>query len=163
MELSFLAWTEEYAVGHKGLDAEHRQLAEAVNEICCTEHAEHTQDQLRPLLNALVFATVEHFKHENSVMREFSLCATPSQKNHPVFHKAMSVAAINEHCAEHAQALLGLETIIRAFCSGTDSGQETLGQKLIDWFTEHAINHDGDLKGVFQDYFANAKGLKKSC
>lgn len=137
MELLFLVWTEGYAVGHKGLDAEHRQLVEAINEICFAEYAECSSDKLLSLLNALILLAVEHFKQENIVMHEFS-----NSTDH--------FEAINEHCAHHAEALVALESITFAVGPGAGSARQHLGQKLIDWFTEHAIKHDKELRVLFQ-------------
>jgi hemerythrin-like metal-binding protein len=143
MELLFLIWTEGYAVGHKGLDAEHRQLVEAINEICSAEYAEFSSDKLLSLLNALILLAVEHFKQENIVMHELS-----NSTDH--------FEAINEHCAHHAEALVALESIALAVGPRTGSAQQHLGQKLIDWFNEHAIRHDEELRVLFQSNFATS-------
>ena len=33
MKQRFLTWTKEFAVGHSGLDAEHRQLVDAIKRV----------------------------------------------------------------------------------------------------------------------------------
>ena len=157
METLFLAWTDEYAIGHTGLDGEHRQLVNAINEICSIKCAGYELDQLRPLLEALTIATVEHFKHENSLLRELSIWASGLQADHQAILNIINAAAVNEHCAEHAQVLLRLEAIIDAFYYGADSDRAHLGKALMDWFVEHAVRHDADLRGVFQLYFTESE------
>jgi hemerythrin len=157
METLSLPWTDEYAIGHAGLDREHRQLVAAINEICSIKCADDAPDQLRPLLDALTIATVEHFKHENSLLRELSSWASGLQADRQAIPNIMSAAAINEHCAEHAQVLLRLESIIHAFYFGANSDRGHLGKTLVDWFVEHALKHDADLRDVLHAYFTASK------
>ena len=158
MALPLISWTDEYAIGHTGLDAEHHQLVDAINEISSIKYAEYKLDQLRPLLEALTIATVNHFKHENTLMRELCFWASQLPADRRTTLNTMSTAAMNEHCAEHAQALLRLESIIHAFYFGEKSGGETLGKTLMDWFTEHALEHDVDLREVLRVYFTETNG-----
>lgn len=154
MELQFLAWTKEYAIGHTGLDAEHRQLVNAINEVCSVEYAGRAVDELRPLLEALTILAVGHFKHENTLLRELSCLATHLQAGSPSIENIISASAMNEHCAGHARALLQLESIIRTFGYDAESNQGNLGKMLMDWFTEHALEHDADLRDALQVYLA---------
>jgi hemerythrin len=155
MELLFLTWSEDFAVGHKELDAEHQQLVEVINEICAAEYAKFPSSALSILLNTLKLAVVAHFKHENTVIREFSDSASRSENSTSSLAKYLSVDAIGEHCAQHAEALLALEAVILSGDSQADSGQRQLGRKLVEWFIDHAINHDAELKELFEGYFTN--------
>ena len=157
MELPFLPWTGEYAIGHAALDAEHRRLVEVINEVCAFENTGCAPEQLKPLLEALTVATVAHFKNENTVMREISGWASRLDAEHRAAVDMMSAAAVNEHCAEHAKALLELESIIHAFYFGADSDRETLGKTLIDWFLEHALEQDLDLRDLLKVYFSQSQ------
>jgi len=150
MELLSLTWAEQYTVGHTGLDAEHRQLVEVINEICSAEYAECSPDELSSLLNRLTLIAVEHFKHENTVMHEFSY-STSFEANSSSLANILGMAAINEHCAQHAEALVALESIILAAVPRAASANRHPGQKLISWFTEHAIKHDAELRVLFQN------------
>ena len=141
MEMVSLVWTEAYTVGHKGLDAEHRQLMETINEIYSVEDGACPSGKLLSLLNRLTLLAIEHFDHENTVMHEFG-------------NSLSHFEAINEHCAHHAEALVVLESIIVAAGPELDSARQHLGQKLTDWFREHAIKHDAELRALFQSNFA---------
>ena len=150
MEQQFLVWTKEYAIGHTGLDAEHRQLVDAINDVCSAECA--AVDDLKPLLGALTILAVEHFKHENTLLRELGCLAAGLQVGPSSIKNIISASAVNEHCAEHARALLQLESIIHTFDRDTESNRGTLGKMLIDWFIAHALEHDADLRDALQVY-----------
>ena len=158
MELHFLIWTKEYSIGHTGLDAEHRQLVDAINRVCVVESAGGAADELTSLLDALVILAVEHFKHENSLLRELGCLAAPLQEGLPAIRNVISASAVNEHCAEHARALLQLESIIHISDCDTEAKRGSLGETLINWFTEHALEHDADLRNALQVYLAYRQG-----
>jgi hemerythrin len=128
---AFLNWQETYAVGHLGLDLEHKRLVELINEISGVRMGAAGLQQLARLSNALYFAAVEHFRHENSVMRDliegaYLLPADGAQ------HPAISETTINDHCAEHAQALISLERMLQTFTPA--KGGSTLASELRIWF-----------------------------
>ena len=157
MKPQFLTWTKEYAVGHRGLDAEHRQLVDAINEVCSVEYLGCKVDELRPLLEALTILAVEHFKHENTLLRELGCLATPLQGTPSAIKNIISLSAVNEHCADHARALLQLESIIRTYEYDAESNRGNLGKMLIDWFTDHALERDADLRDALQVYLAHTR------
>ena len=156
MKRQFLVWTKEYAIGHAGLDAEHHQLVNAINEVCSVEYAGCKLDELRPLLKVLTILAVEHFKHENTLLRELGCLATHLQGTSSAIKNIISVSAVNEHCADHARALLQLESIIRTSDCYTESNRG-IGKLLIDWFTEHALEHDADLRDALQVYLTHTR------
>lgn len=142
---AFLSWQETYAVGHLGLDLEHKRLVELINEISGVPGGADGQ-RLSDLLNALYFASVEHFRHENSVMRDL-VAGAYLLRSDGAQSMAISEAAINDHCAEHAQALIKLESMLQAFIVARDGRNLAVGLRV--WFLDHAINHDAHLKKVF--------------
>ena len=146
METPFLAWTGDFGIGHAALDAQHRRLVEVINQVCGEDSG--APDRLKALLDALTVATVAHFKDENSVLREIGGWAARAGAL-----DGLSVDAINEHCAEHARALLELEAIIHA---RQGFGAAGLGQTLIDWFLRHALEQDLQLKDLMKAYFSGA-------
>lgn len=141
MDDAFLSWRETYAVGHHGLDSEHKRLVTLINEIARVS-PDQTQ-QLASLSTAFYFASVEHFRHENSVIRDIIdgayLLPGPCE--------VASETAINDHCAEHARSLIRLESMLQSHA--TKDGPR-LASALKAWFLDHAINHDVHLKRAFQ-------------
>jgi hemerythrin len=150
MESPFIPWSESFMVGHKELDAEHYQLIEAINKICAAVQAKQTPNQLKPLLIALELATEDHFKHENSIMREISNRAKSSKTKNLAELQVMSETVINKHIIEHAQSRSKLESIIHTYLSGAAKAESTLNNNLKSWFLDHAIEYDAPLKTVFQ-------------
>jgi len=157
MEQQFLAWTKEYAIGHTGLDAEHRHLVDAINGVCSAEYAGCAAGELRQLLEALTILTVEHFKHENTLLRELSCLAVRLQGAPSTIKNIISASAVNEHCADHARALIHLESISRAPNSDTESNRGTLGKMLMDWFNKHALEHDADIRDAVRIYLVHTQ------
>lgn len=128
-----LNWDDSFAVGHKGLDAEHRQLVEIINRILSADRSALANVLLKASINSLTLATVEHFRHENAVLRL-------------ELRGKMASDAINEHLAEHARSLTELESILQAIMSGSEAQYRQGKQKLKDWFLEHATGYDEHLK-----------------
>lgn len=149
-ERSFLPWTEGYAVGHDGLDAEHRDLVEIINEIHVAQQADEASERINALLDVLHQKTIDHLRHENSAMREVSGKVALEKGSHPAALKAMSDAVMDEHIAEHARSLQKLASIIQGFGPKSNAPHGELGDMLKDWFIEHAIKYDAHLKAVFQ-------------
>jgi len=157
MKQPFLVWTKAYAIGHTGLDAEHHQLVDAINEVCSVAYAGCKVDEVRPLLEALTILAVEHFKHENTLLRELGCLATHLQGTPSAIKNIISVSAVNEHCADHARALLQLESIIRTSDCEMESDRGNLGKMLMDWFTAHALERDAGLRYALQVYLAHTR------
>jgi len=142
MEDVLLTWHEMYAVGHGGLDIEHRRLLGIINRIHEAESRKDAAQQLLALSNSLYFAAMEHFRHENALMRDIIAGAYLSRLG----CNNISEATVNEHCAEHASALIELENMLHAFAS---SAEVSLAARLRDWFVEHATRHDAQLRAFF--------------
>jgi hemerythrin len=149
-EYSFLPWVEGYAVGHDGLDTEHRRLVEIINEIHVAQQTDPAHARINTLLDMLHQETVDHLRHENSAMREVSGKVALEKGSHPAALKMMSDAVLDEHIAEHARSLQKLAFIIRSFGPESNAPSGELGDLLKDWFIEHAIKYDAHLKAVFQ-------------
>src|SRR5579872_6543468 len=98
-----LTWRKVYGVGHQALDAEHQRLVHLINRIYEAEQSSATSLAL-DLLKALHLTSMEHFRHENSLMRDIIAGAYQSG----VDCKNISEATVNEHCAEHARSLIEL-------------------------------------------------------
>ena len=149
---AFFDWLETYAVGHSGLDSEHKHLVGLINEISGVPALRSGLQQIARLSNAFYLASVEHFRQENSVMRDImaGTYRLPDEGVHQLV--AMSEAAINDHYAEHARTLIQLERMLQAFIATKDLHGPTLASELRVWFLDHATNHDAHLKKIFQRY-----------
>lgn len=148
-----LPWSEAFIVGHAGLDADHRHLVRAINEVCAAARANRRPRQLRSLLGALKLATESHLEREDAILREISdgvKRAQPERRVKRAYLKAMSDTALEEHLAEHREALAKLASITRACHSQGGGAGSSLCVDLKDWFLEHAVKYDAHLKAIFQ-------------
>ena len=143
MENVLFQWQEKFIVGHKGLDVEHERLFRIINQIYEAETGNRSSQQLVSLLNTLYLTAMAHFRHENSLMRDIIAGAYLPRTG----CAKISEAIVNDHCAEHANALIELETMLHSFAS---SDGASLSIVLKDWFIDHALKHDAHLRAFFQ-------------
>ena len=66
--VEFLTWTNETSVGVETIDREHRELAQAINELHGTMGKDDQQGLTRPLLRKVAELTRAHFSSEENMM-----------------------------------------------------------------------------------------------
>ena len=137
-----LEWQETFAVGHAELDAEHQRLLRIINQIHESETG-NASSQTPNLLTALYLTAMEHFRHENLLMRDIIVGAYLPRDG----CENISEATVNEHCAEHARALIELEGMLHGYASDL---RAHLPARLRLWFVDHATKHDAHLRAFFQ-------------
>jgi hemerythrin-like metal-binding protein len=140
-----LPWSEGFAVGHEGLDAEHHHLVELINKVDAVVRTRKNPEQFVDLLKVLQRVAMEHIRHENSILLQiqtgnYEPLKKQSQTQH--FLKAMAKAAFDEHTEEHDAILDRLTTIVAGPVS-------TLCDELRAWFVDH-VQHESDLKAILQ-------------
>lgn len=150
MNVPFIAWTEEFAIGHDSLDAEHHSLVDCINEIHTGQCAKQSSGQMKPLVNRLYRLAGEHFRHENSILNRISSGPLPSGVDKRAFLGAMVDAAIAEHTANHKRSLHQLNTTIRDFNAGFGDVEQELSLDLKEWFTDHVVKYDTPLRRVLK-------------
>jgi hemerythrin len=143
---SRLGWVETYSVGHPELDNEHRELIAHINELHDAVEAQRDHGHLRNLLAELKKAAIDHFAHENAVLRELAA----SKNLSPGYVKAMSNAAIQEHIVAHRHSAAELESFILRALHQPGSATAELCDDIKRWFIDHAVKHDAHIKAVFQ-------------
>jgi hemerythrin-like metal-binding protein len=139
-DVMLLKWQEMFSVGHRQLDAEHRRLLDIINAIHAAETAGALIQTTR-LLNDFHVNAMEHFRHENALICEIIAGAYPGREG------CMSEAIANEHRAEHARALIALESLVRLHALGRE---KDLALHLMNWFVGHATDQDAQLRTYFQ-------------
>jgi len=148
-----LNWADSYSVGHAGLDADHRHLIDSINEVQSAMEARHPAEKMRPLLERLALSTEAHFHHENTVLEEIRdsvKVAPPKLRRQRAHLKALSDLALGAHILEHRSSLIKLVWITRVPRTDHEVWGPDLCANLRDWFLEHAIKYDADLKTIFQ-------------
>jgi hemerythrin-like metal-binding protein len=142
---ALIIWTDDFAVGHAALDTEHRALVDLINSIHAAECARQSFSQIRPTLDALIRRAIEHFQHENSVLRSIGKSPLPDAEQ-LAFIGFVTRAAIEEHALGHGRTIARLNSIIKS----KSQSKPNIGLDLKDWFVEHAVKYDGHLKPVFR-------------
>ena len=144
-----MPWTKKYAVGHKNLDAEHRNLVDAINKISAAEGAGHTQAQLEPMLISFKRLAEDHLRNEDSILRRINSGPLPQVPDRHAFLNAMVGAAIDEHLVSHTKSRSRLNEVVRNFRLAGSSPDNSLAAALKSWFIDHAAGYDARLWAVF--------------
>lgn len=152
-----LEWSEAFSVAHPALDAEHRDIMQAISQIATSQVSLADGADLRGLLCALKEKVRGHFRHEDSILREI-VAATASARGSKNVLASMSEALLEDHIVGHVHASGVLDSLIRETL--TDSaGARPVGETLTHWFVNHAVKHDAHLKMLFQSIEKDCPGL----
>ena len=141
-----LPWSDNFAVGHAGLDTQHYRLVELINDVGIAVRSDMNPERLSALLKVLRVAVEDHIRQEDSLLWEIKSGTYAPLKDRPrttYFLEAMAGAAFDEHMAEHKTLLARFDAIVSA-------PVDTLCHALKAWFLDHAIKHDAQLKTLFQ-------------
>jgi hemerythrin len=152
--LQRLEWSDAFSVAQPALDAEHREIVDAITRIAETSDTSDPA-HLRALLCALKEKATSHFVHEDAILREV-LAFTASARGTQKFLGAMSEALIEDHIGGHRNAAKILDDMIRDTLREKSCQVDTLVHRLTHWFVNHAVKHDAHLKTLFQT-------MKKDC
>lgn len=90
-----LSWQDDYAVGVRQIDQEHRTIFGLINQFHDRYANGESQPQILPLLNWLVTYAEQHFQHEEALMQA---CGYPGLVHHQALHERLyaSIFALNE-------------------------------------------------------------------
>jgi hemerythrin len=117
-------WKEEYEVGVKNLDDEHRRLVGYLNDLYASMKAGKGMDALKAVLSQLVHYTDTHFASEESLMK---LNGYEGFKAHKEKHEKM---------AGHVRGL------VRKFDVGDITSPIQITNFLKDWLSRHILETD---------------------
>jgi hemerythrin len=137
-----LPWSDTFAVGHSGLDTEHRHLVELINKIGFAVQAKQPKE-LVDLLTAFQQLAAKHFRHENAILRDINSGTYEPFRGRDHVLKAMANARLEKHIAEHDALLTRLNSIIAGPAG-------SLCDELKAWFLDHVHDYEADLKSIFQ-------------
>lgn len=82
----FVEWKPFYTVGDHLLDEEHRQILDIINDLYMAIESGNDQGRFQDVLDRLTDYTVNHFDHEERVMRG---CGYPEFEAHREMHVEM--------------------------------------------------------------------------
>ena len=126
---AFVEWRSYYSVGEPALDAEHQQILGFIDELYAAMTVGQQNTKTIVLLDQLVQYTLNHFQHEERIMRE---CDYPQLSAHRAEHERMK------------QRTLDIRTNIEVVTN------RDILQFLKDWWT----NHIQDVDKSYSPYLA---------
>ena len=140
-----LAWSETFSVGHQGLDAEHRQMVDLINQVCLACDPSQGARQPPTLLRELESLTETHFEHEEAVLEELYTTMSTDRRN----LREILAAAKVEHATEHRSRLSDLREISRTLrCD--ELAVSKLCERLKAWFIDQAVGYEAQMKTIIQ-------------
>lgn len=138
-----IQWTDDFVIGHAGIDGEHRRMLELINEAAAAAHRKDAS--LASALQSLREATAEHLRNENRILRDIREGTYAGLRELPALPslaKAIESGAFDRHMVEH-------EGLLEQLDGFSALPPEQLGETLQGWFLDHAIKHDMHLKAIF--------------
>jgi hemerythrin-like metal-binding protein len=130
---SVIRWGEDLSVGHAHLDEQHRAIFDLLAEAQDLWRRGEGVVRFCPLLSRLSKLLESHFPDEERLLAEW---------RYP---------RLQEHAAEHAQALKELKGICERFKSGADAGGLAPGWVVLEFILRVAVGHvlasDADYAG----------------
>lgn len=122
--MTLLQWQDNFAVGIREIDHEHRELIGLINSLHAALGAERAGDRVEMFLGEIFAEISAHFALEERVMRE------------------RHYAAVIEHKADHERLLDQLRDMMDAQAEGAILDDSRFGAELAEWFAGHFRTHD---------------------
>lgn len=109
--MAFLKWLDSYSVGIKEMDAQHKNLADLINQLTEAMKADVQTAVLEQLISSLINAMVVHFAAEERIMQEYGY---PGYQDHRRMHGDM-VSKIKTLNAQHKTLVDALSPELMSF------------------------------------------------
>jgi hemerythrin len=131
-----IVWTEQYRIGVKKIDEQHREFFSIVNELIVADGSTAPAELLHNVVFRVSGYAAYHFRTEEQIMKEYGYPAYASQ--------------VHEHTAFRIKTA--------RFCGDAIAGKSHLMAEMLeyltDWLTRHILESDLQFK-----YFLRDKGL----
>jgi len=125
--MAFISWRQDYEIGVKEVDAEHRRLFYLVNEYYDKHYQGAPRKEIERILNSLVSYAEVHFQNEEAIMEQ---CAYPR---------------LEEHRKQHADLFTSIFSITQRLLDSPDKADRETLNFLKKWLTDHIIQDDVDI------------------
>lgn len=145
-QAKILFWSDSFAVGHDRLDAQHRGLLDAINDVEVALRREQRPGLLAKALKTLRERAVVHIRDENAFLWDVKTRGyEPPHSRLPARDvlQALAESALDQHMDAHYAMLARLEAIIAG-------PREALCDSLKKWFVDHTVTQDLPVKAIFQ-------------
>jgi hemerythrin-like metal-binding protein len=128
--MAFLLWKEQYSVGIKLFDDQHKQLFELINGLVGSLKKEKGDQGFEKAVNGLIDYTNEHFHTEEMYMRRYNY---PGVEEHVRAHDVLTARV-----AEFRKNLLDQK-----------ADPDGLMRFLMDWLVNHIMGTDKKYTAFF--------------
>lgn len=127
-------WKEDYAIGHLGIDGEHRYFIELINRLSLILAAQSGKQEILDLLCLLESETEIHFQHEEEVLK---LTGYPTVRDHAEAHRKLM-----------ADITATRQAVERLGCTDISPEGARIG-RLRTAMVEHILSEDMALRSHF--------------
>jgi hemerythrin len=123
-DIPFIVWKEEYSVGHKKLDNQHKTILNVINRLYKNIQKDIASEEIKNILWELTQYAKNHLVYEEEIMREIGF---PDLTVHKKFHQSY---------------IDNTDNLVRKFrASDPDIAFETM-KFLKNWWVEHIVSMD---------------------
>jgi hemerythrin len=128
-----IVWTEQYRIGVKKIDEQHREFFSIVNELIVAEGSTAPSERLHDVVFRVSGYAAYHFRTEEQIMTEYGYPGHSSQ--------------VNEHTAFRIKTA--------RFCADAIAGKSGLLAEMLEyltaWLTTHILNSDAKFRDFLID------------
>ena len=132
--MSLFRWSSAYSVYLPEIDAEHRAIFQLGHQLQKAMLAGASPDRLKPILDNLMEAKEQHFRHEERLMR------------------AMHYDALAWHKQLHDAARKRSKALVKRIENGDTAATGELLQYLSDWMRDHVSVPDRMMGAYLRNY-----------
>ena len=125
--MSLIDWRDEFEIGIPAVDAEHRELIAAINDLHRMLEKDAASDAVTAALGDIYALIAAHFALEERYMRD------------------TQYDGFRAHKDDHETLLEDLRDIMDRVDDEGDYDESRLARELDDWFTLHFRTHDSKL------------------
>jgi hemerythrin len=136
-DMAFIEWKEDFSVGIKKIDEQHKKLVTQLNDLYEAMKAGRGKEALSDVLNELLQYTKEHFLTEESLMKLY---------NYPEY---------DAHKQKHDKMAIHVVQLKEKVDSGEISSPRQITEFLKEWLAKHIMGTD-KLYGPY----LNKKGVR---
>lgn len=129
----YVEWKDEYSVGIKSIDDDHRKLLNLINNFQTAVHYRTDKSFEKESLDEVIAYTKYHFDREENMMRE---AGYPDIEAHKTIHRAM-IAKIESFLVDYDKR--GHEAL------------EDVALYLKDWLVNHINGTDQEYSALFKE------------
>jgi len=122
--MALLNWTSGFLTGNAGIDDQHRNLFDLINDFHFAYLGSRERDEVLSLLNALVRYAENHFQEEERLM---------SEAGYP---------ELERHCRIHAGMFETIFELQEKFEAGAITADKEAVAFLRNWLTDHIATED---------------------